>query len=274
MKIEKRNNKVYICGYVNAVERLSKPLRDSSGASFLEKVKTNVFKRAIENAENIRVLLNHDDKKELANTRDGSAELYEDNIGLHASVEISDPELIEEAENGELKGWSFGFICNRASEKVNEDGILERTLEDIDLLEVSILNKLKTPAYIATSVEVRDNEDSKLEIRETANRKLLGFTNEELIYEDSNKNLITTSYSLKSDLEITDVDEKYLYFKYGEETIKYPYEVISEEIVKTPQATEEEETKEQEDTEQEENTKDEERTLDEYIKKLNKIKEK
>ena len=35
---------------------------------------------------------------ELANTKDGSAKLYEDNIGLRAIVEVSDATVIEKAK--------------------------------------------------------------------------------------------------------------------------------------------------------------------------------
>ena len=43
------------------------------------------------------------------------------------------------------------------------DGIQRRYLEDIDLLEVSILDK--TPAYIATTIEQRGEEDVLTETR-------------------------------------------------------------------------------------------------------------
>ena len=44
-------------------------------------------------------------------------------------------------------------------------GIKRRFLEDIELLEVSILDNTKNPAYIATSIETRDNKEVLREIR-------------------------------------------------------------------------------------------------------------
>ena len=44
-------------------------------------------------------------------------------------------------------------------------GIKRRFLEDIELLEVSILDDTKNPAYIATSIETRDNKEVLREIR-------------------------------------------------------------------------------------------------------------
>ena len=42
--------------------------------------------------------------------------------------------------------------------KTNEDGIEERTVRDLDLLEVSIIDDRKYPAYIGTSIEMRDDK--------------------------------------------------------------------------------------------------------------------
>ena len=47
MKIEVRNDKVIIDGYVNAVDRFSKILYDKKG-QFIEKILPTVFRRALE----------------------------------------------------------------------------------------------------------------------------------------------------------------------------------------------------------------------------------
>ena len=164
MDIQIRENKVIIDGYVNSVERFSKILSDKNG-KFIEKIMPTVFQRAIEKNDSIKVLLNHNYDRELANTKDGTAELYEDNIGLRAKVEITDEEVIEDAKNNKLRGWSFGFICKKKDEKTNENGIIERTVRDIDLMEVSILNSKKVPAYVGTSIEMRDGEVREIEFR-------------------------------------------------------------------------------------------------------------
>ena len=56
-------------------------------------------------------------------------------------------------KNGKLTGWSFGFKCKKDS--WNDTGEI-RTLEEIELDEVSILTK--TPAYTATSIELRGGD--------------------------------------------------------------------------------------------------------------------
>lgn len=164
MKIQVRNDKVIVDGYVNAVDRFSKVLYDKKG-QFIEKIMPSVFRRALEKNPYVKVLLNHDYDKELANTKDNTATLYEDNIGLRAIVEISDSDVIEKAKKKKLRGWSFGFVCNKDDETINNDGIRERSVRDIDLFEVSIIDDKKIPAYIGTSIEMRDDQPTVVEYR-------------------------------------------------------------------------------------------------------------
>ena len=168
MRVEVRNDSVVISGYVNAVERWSKPLRANLRGMmlrFVEKIKAGAFKNALKRNDNVKVLLNHNSDRELANTKDGTAILEEDNIGLRAEVTITDAEVVEKARNHKLVGWSFGFFSN--SDDVDESGsIATRTVNDMDLVEVSILDDTKSPAYYGTSVETRSEDGAVIEIRE------------------------------------------------------------------------------------------------------------
>lgn len=163
MKMEIREDSVYIEGYVNAVERYSKPLKERL-KSFVERIKAGVFSRAIEKNDNILVLLNHDYQRILASTKNGSANLYEDNIGLRAEVTITDKDVVEKAKEGKLSGWSFGFVLKN-EEIGEENGIEARTVTDLDLYEVSILDDTKSPAYYGTLVEVRDEQEEQIQFR-------------------------------------------------------------------------------------------------------------
>lgn len=168
MNIEVRNDSVVITGYVNAVERWSKPLRMNLRGvmqRFVEKIKAGVFRTALKRNDNVKVLLNHNPDRELANTKDGTAILEEDNIGLRAEVTITDPEVVEKARNNKLVGWSFGFYSN--ADEVDESGtIAKRSVADMDLVEVSILDDTKSPAYYGTSIETRNEGGLVMEIRE------------------------------------------------------------------------------------------------------------
>lgn len=151
MNIEIRSaDKAVISGYVNAVERESRVLHRVGGLPFREVVRQGTFAKALKNGNAVNLMLNHE--RTICDTNSG-LELREDNIGLFAKAVISDKEVISCAKNGKLTGWSFGFKCKKDS--WNDTGEI-RTLEDIELDEVSILTK--TPAYTATSIELRDGD--------------------------------------------------------------------------------------------------------------------
>ena len=161
MKIQIRADSVTIEGYVNAVERASKPLNSRLG-KFVEKICAGAFNRALGRAQDVRILLNHDWSRDLGGIKDGNLELEEDNIGLHARATITDPEVIKDARNGDLVGWSFGFDDVNVEETRDEEtGLPFRKVKDLNLAEVSLLNRKKTPAYVGTLVNVR-GEDAVL----------------------------------------------------------------------------------------------------------------
>lgn len=151
MNIEIRSaDTAVISGYVNAVERESRVLRRVGGQPFREIVRQGTFKKALSGGKTVQLMLDHE--RTICDTKSG-LELREDNIGLFAKAVISDKEVISAAKSGKLTGWSFGFRCMKDS--WNDTGEL-RTLEEIELDEVSILTK--TPAYTATSIELRDGD--------------------------------------------------------------------------------------------------------------------
>lgn len=165
MEIRVKNDSIEIDGYVNAVERKSKPLHSRMG-KFVERICKGAFKRALQRNDDVRILLNHNPERDLGGTKDGNLELEEDNIGLRAKATITDPEVVEKAKNGDLVGWSFGFKDRDVENKRDEDGMPLRDVKDMDLVEVSILDRSKTPAYDGTLVAVR-SDDSSVFIGET-----------------------------------------------------------------------------------------------------------
>ena len=158
MKIEVRDESVVITGYVNAVERYSKPIRETLHGritTFIERIKAGTFNKALKRNDDVKVLLNHDYDKCLGTTKDGSLVLTEDNIGLRAETTITDAEVVQKAKNDQLVGWSFGFYVNN-DELGEEDDWVTRTVTDMDLIEVSILDSNHSPAYKGTSIEARE----------------------------------------------------------------------------------------------------------------------
>ena len=161
MQIRIRNDSVEIEGYVNAVERKSKPLWSRMG-QFIERICKGAFQRALQRNDNVRILLNHDPERDLGGTKDGNLELNEDNIGLHARATITDPEVVKKAKSGDLVGWSFGFFDRDVEQRTDEDGVPLRNVRDLDLEEVSLLDKSATPAYDGTLVMVRAESEGAM----------------------------------------------------------------------------------------------------------------
>lgn len=162
MKIEIREDKIILDGYVNVVSRDSRILPSSQG-KFIEQIVPKTFERALSKADNVDLLFNHKNDRKLGSTKQGNLELYEDNIGLRAKCEVSDKEVIARAKEGKLSGWSFGFISLKDKWEDTKDNIKRRFVEEMELLEVSILDK--TPAYFATSIESRGGDSMVVERR-------------------------------------------------------------------------------------------------------------
>lgn len=153
MRIEIRADNVLIEGYVNAVGRDSRPLRSSDGSQFIEQIVPGAFARAL-TRHDIDILLNHKGDKFLGSTRTNLT-LVEDTIGLKARAIITDKDVIEKARAKKLRGWSFGFYDIKTSEEEVKEGLRRRFVEDLDLIEVSIIDDTLLPAYQGTLIETR-----------------------------------------------------------------------------------------------------------------------
>lgn len=161
MKVNIRADSVEIEGYVNAIERNSKPLQSRIGR-FIERICKGAFFNALKRNDDVHILLNHDPTRDLGSTKQGNLELKEDSIGLHARATICDADVVSKARNGELVGWSFGFedVPNGVEElRDQETGLPLRKVKDLYLAEVSILDRTRTPAYDGTLLMARSEND-------------------------------------------------------------------------------------------------------------------
>ena len=159
MRINIRADSVEIEGYVNSVERRSKVLHSRVGR-FIEIIRAGAFAKALKRNDDVKILLNHDPERVLGSQRQGNLELHEDAIGLHARAVITDEEVCESARAGNLVGWSFGFTdtddgVERSVD--SETNLPLRKVTDLNLEEVSILDRRRTPAYDGTLVSVRSD---------------------------------------------------------------------------------------------------------------------
>ena len=157
MNLQLRGDSVHLEGYINVTNRDSKELYNRDG-KFIEQIKEGVWRKAL-SKRSIPMLFNHDWNKQIG-MNGQNVQLYEDAVGLRFIADIDNPEVVEKAKAGQLRGCSFGFRALKEKvEKVN--GIIKRVVEDLELFEVSILDK--APAYSGCIVECR-NEDVEVEL--------------------------------------------------------------------------------------------------------------
>ncbi len=172
MRIEIRNDRAILDGYVNAVGRDSKPIITAIGKC-VEQIEPRAFQRALERAKNVDLLLNHDKSRKLGSTANKSLELFEDNIGLRAICTVTDPEVIQKAKDKKLQGWSFGMYANKDRIEERANSIPRRHVEDLELFEVSIVDDRFSPCYTGTSIEQRAGDEIVSEQRSTDFRAVI-----------------------------------------------------------------------------------------------------
>lgn len=180
-----------IGGYINVTERESEILYSKNkGKWFKETMKRGVFERALNKAEDIPLLLQHDWNKRLASTSNKTLSLREDQVGLRFEAEIEDEKLYDEIRNGKINSCSFGFsVITEKIEPVN-NRLEKRNVEEINLYEVSLV---KNPAYEGSIVEARQYEQAlKMD--------------EEILLNSSEDNTVTIT--VKNDEEIRKVDSE------------------------------------------------------------------
>lgn len=188
MRIEIRSDSVLLDGYVNAVDRYSRPMSSPTGR-FIEKIVPGTFKKALERAENVDLLLDHNKERKLGSIKEGNLQLFEDNIGLRAICTVKDKEVIEKARKNQLRGWSFGFLSNKDTWEGEKGELQKRSVSDIDLTEVSIIDSNMTPIYIGTSIEKRGSQEVTKETRQEDFRAVIEDTTKKEVDKDYYKNL-------------------------------------------------------------------------------------
>lgn len=171
LRIEIRSDSVVIDGYVNAVCRQSKPVITEHG-KVIEVIEERAFEQALGRAENVDLLLDHDENRKLGSTKDGNLQLWEDNIGLRAVATITDAETIQKAKEDKLSGWSFGMYVNADDIEQRAEGLPIRHVKDLDIFEVSIIDDKMSPCYSATSIETRADGEKNIERRAMQTKSL------------------------------------------------------------------------------------------------------
>lgn len=163
MKAELRADGLHISGYVNVPGRESRPVLTPRG-KVIEIIEQRAFARAIERSGGIKMLLDHDRSRVLADTSDGTLKVREDEVGLRAESVITDETVIAGAKAGKLKGWSFNMKNVKDSIEERADELPIRRVKDFDMDEITLVMN-KVPVYSSTSIEVRADTEEEVETR-------------------------------------------------------------------------------------------------------------
>lgn len=166
MNFEIRADGVHFDGYVNVTGKMSKPIITPSRQRVIETIEERAFQTALSRTPNVELWLDHNPNRVIAQTKDGSMELREDAIGLRASGVITDPEVVGNAKK--LRGWSFAMRNVKDSIEERADNLPIRHVKGFDLGHVALLLN-KNPAYSATSIELRSDQEEfeEMELRES-----------------------------------------------------------------------------------------------------------
>ena len=144
-------------GLVNKTESWSHTL--GVRKKFKEKICRGAFDKAIQNANRIDFLCEHDSSKLLSTTENNSLQLWEDEEGLKMRAIICPTtygrDLYELMRAKLVNHMSFGFRVLSDKWKKLSNGTFERIVEELELLEVSAV---RNPAYPQSAIAARGIE--------------------------------------------------------------------------------------------------------------------
>lgn len=163
MRAEIRADGLHISGYVNVPGRYSRPVMTSRGR-VIETIDQGAFRAAIERAEDIHMLRDHDPAYILADENAGTLRVKEDAVGLRAEAVIVDQKTIDDAKAGKIRGWSFNMRNIRDDIETRAEELPLRTVHAFDMDEISLVID-RVPVYSSTSVEMRADSEEDVEMR-------------------------------------------------------------------------------------------------------------
>lgn len=141
-------------GLVNQTESWSHIL--GVRKKFREKISRGAFSKALQEQDRIDFLAEHDNTRILSTTENGSLELWEDEEGLKMRAEICPTtygkDMYELMRSKIVNHMSFGFKVVSDKWKKLSNGIYERVIEELQLLEVSAV---RNPAYPQSAIVAR-----------------------------------------------------------------------------------------------------------------------
>jgi len=156
---------------------------------FREKISPGAFDKSLESNADIRALWDHNTSQPLARTANGSLKVSSDKRGLRVEIELPQgvsyaDDLRQLVRSGVVNQMSFGFLVPPGGDTwdKDEDGNALRTLNSIDLHEVSVVS---IPAYPDTTVALRGLRHVEFEIRRARWLASHGYRAASVLFSDS-----------------------------------------------------------------------------------------
>lgn len=123
---------------------------------FYEEIASSAFDRAIREAQDVRLLFNHNPDLLLGRTSSGTLRLKTDSVGLWNDAELPDTtlgrDISVQIQRRDITGQSFAFVTRKDMWETLDDGTELRTVLDLDLFDTG---PVTYPAYEDTTAGVR-----------------------------------------------------------------------------------------------------------------------
>lgn len=157
-----------IVGYTAVFNKWSSDL-----GGFREKIRPGTFSKTIKNGD-VRATFNHDPNIVFGRNKAKTLKLKEDDNGLFSEVIPPDTQqardIMVSIERGDITQQSFAFRTIEDDWVYKKDGTAERTLIEVDLLDIAFVTY---PAYPDTTVALRSLDEFKKENEETQAKQTL-----------------------------------------------------------------------------------------------------
>jgi HK97 family phage prohead protease len=132
------------------------PIGDPNSWGFWEQFDTKACDRALDEDQDVRLLVDHDPSRLLARTASKTMTLDADKRGLLVDAELADTSVGRDTavllKRGDLSAMSLAFITKKEQWETLDDGTDLRTILDVDLYDVSIV---AYPANPETDASIR-----------------------------------------------------------------------------------------------------------------------
>lgn len=128
----------------------------------VERIAPGAFVGALERADDVRGLFNHDPNQLLGRTAAGTLELWIEDDGLHYRAKEAQTQVwrdvAEHLRRGDVDGSSFSFEVTEERWEKLEDG---RTVRWLDAVKLYDVGPVTFPAYAATSAGSRADHPAR-----------------------------------------------------------------------------------------------------------------